>query len=382
MTRAATGRVFARRRGYDVVFYTPRIGQILTAGHFPPGGTETQVLTLAKALARRGVRIAIVVFATGSEMPTQVDGVRITARPPQETGRGIVGKVIEIMRIWRALRSVPSRTIVHMGGGLELGVIAAYARLACRRLVFASASVGDFEDGKTEPNPFYNLVYGFGARLADAVVVQTEEQVELCAAAFGRRAVVVKSLALLADSGNEDPVAFLWVGRLVSYKRPLEYIALARAVPEAKFWMVGVPIFHDDGDRLLAEAVSAEAKSVPNLELLSPRPHTEVQSLMAHAVASVNTSDFEGMPNALLEAWSRGVPALVLSYDPNGVISGYGLGAFAHGSPTELIALARELWQTRHDRDAMSWRCRGYIQEHHAPEIVIEQWLRVISAKS
>ena len=47
---------------------------------------------------------------------------------------------------------------------------------------------------------------------------------------------------------------------------------------------------------------------------------------MCRAVAAVNTSEFEGMPNVLLEAWSRGVPALVLHYDPGGVVRAHRLG--------------------------------------------------------
>ena len=75
---------------------------------------------------------------------------------------------------------------------------------------------------------------------------------------------------------------------------------------------------------------------------------------MSRAVASVNTADFEGMPNVLLEGWSRGVPALVLRHDPGGVISAYGLGAFAHGSREGLVSLAREQWRTRHAREELS----------------------------
>jgi glycosyltransferase involved in cell wall biosynthesis len=311
-----------------------------------------------------------------------VCGVTVSVRPPHVSGRGLWGKFTETLRIWRSLWTAPSETIVQRAAGLELGVIAVYARLARRRLVFATANLSDFEHHKLERNRLYLFLYRLGVRLADVIVVQTQEQVERCEAVFGRRPVLIKSIAPLAEPQIEEPVAFLWVGRLVSYKRPLEYIALARALPEARFWMIGVPIPHLDGDELVAQAVMAECDAVPNLELLPPRPHRSLQRLMKRAVASVNTSDFEGMPNVLLEAWSRGVPALVLSHDPDGVVSRCGLGGFANGSAEELARHARELWVTRGDRSELAQRCQAYVREHHAPDVIAQRWLDVLAIRT
>lgn len=369
-----------RRPRYDVVFYTPWVGRLLSSTRsVPPGGAETQVLMLAKGLARDGLRVAIVAYGRASEFPRVVDGVTIVPRPEYETGRRLIGKLAETFHIWRALWNAPSRTIVNRGAGVQLGLIGIYARLFGTRLVFASANVVDFDYGKITSKRRDILLYRLGVRLADAIVVQTEEQVGMCQAAFGRRPVLIKSIEPLAQPQDLVPAAFLWVGRLVSYKRPLEYIELARAVPEAMFWMVGVPISHHDEDQRVAAAAMERAASVPNLEVLPPMPHAELGALMARAVASVNTADFEGMPNVLLEAWARGVPALVLTHDPDGVVTQEGLGGFAEGSPTRLVELAREQWGTRGDRSALAERCQAYIKTHHAPERIAAEWRLVLA---
>ena len=364
---------------YDVVFYAPLIASIV-ATHGPPqgGGAGTQVLLLAAALAQRGARVAIITYGSATELPLVVDGVDIHARPHPRRGCGLVGKIRETVLIWRSLWAAPSKTIVFRCAGVDLGLIAFYARLARRRLVFASANIIDFDLGEFEPNRLYRLIYEIGARLADSIVVQTEEQVQLCQASFRRRPVLIKSITPPTSPERGKPEAFLWVGRLVSYKRPLEYVALARALPDAKFWMVGVPTPHQESDRLLAREVLEQARSLPNLELMSPRPHKELQALMARAVASVNTAEFEGMPNTLLEAWSMGVPALVLSYDPDGVVRNHDLGLFADGSRERFAALAWELWLTRNNGAGISQRCRTYIRTHHSPEIVANQWLGIV----
>ena len=367
-----------RRRHHDVVFHTPWVGSMLSHGNtLPPGGAEVQVLMLAKALARCGLRVAIIAFGRRGELPGEVDGVAIVRRTPWGRGK-VIRKFLEPFKIWWSLWRAPSATVVHRTAGIELGFVGLYTTVARRRFVFSTANVVDFGFRELMPNGLYQLVYELGVRFANAIVVQTEEQQELCEATFGRHSFLIKSLAELKAPQDGIPEAFLWIARLVEYKRPLDYIALADAVPEARFWMVGVPASGESGKRLL-EVVTTAAAHVPNLELLSPRRHDEIEELMARAVASVNTADYEGMPNVLLEAWSRGVPALVLKHDPGGVVMRHNLGGFANDSPDAMVQLARELWATRAKREAVAQRCRAYVAEHHAPEVVAQQWLDVVS---
>jgi glycosyltransferase involved in cell wall biosynthesis len=382
VTRSRWGRQshVARTRSLDVVFYTPFIGLMLSRGpSLPPGGAETQILMIAKGLVRRGLRVGIIVFGRPEDLPRAVDGVRIVPRPPF-IKRRLIGKFIEMFVIWRVLWRTPSKVIVFRGVGLQLMLLGVFARVFGRRLVFSSANIVDFDCRLLLAKHRDARMYEIGVRLAHAIVVQTEEQIGMCRHAFGRSPALIKSLKPLAEPVASDPEAFLWVGRLVSYKRPLDYLELARSVPEARFWMVGVPPI-EAKERRLAEVVVARASELPNLQLLAPRSQPEIEELMSRAVAAVNTAEFEGMPNVLLEAWTKGVPALVFSHDPGGVVSMYGLGEFAHGSKKLLAELARKQWILRDnpaERIAVARRCREYIEQNHAPEVVLDQWLEIL----
>lgn len=370
-----------RREYHDVAFYVPFIGDLLSSRTpSPPGGAETQILMLSQALARRGLRVAVVAYGEMADLPEWVEGVRIVARPPYNWSKGIAGKATEAARIWQTLWRVRSRTVVYRCASLELGLVGLYTALSRQTLVFSTANVADFfEFNKLTPKRRHRFLYHLGVRLADEIVVQTEEQIPLCEAAFHRHPYLIKSLSPLAEPTYVEPEAFLWAGRLVSYKQPLAYVELARAVPEARFRMVGVPP-QDEGKRSLVREVAAAALDVPNLELLPPRPQAEIGTLMARAVASVNTALWEGMPNVLLEAWSRGVPALVLEHDPGDVVTRHQLGGFAGGSPERLAQLARELWHTRHDRSELAKRCRDYVATHHEPDAIARRWVALLAS--
>jgi glycosyltransferase involved in cell wall biosynthesis len=377
---SSTAKARWRRERHDVVFYTPFIGNIFSSRSLsPPGGAETQILVLSKALAGRGLRVAIIAYGDQADLPEQVDGVRILARPRYRQGdKRIIHKALEALRIWTALWRAPSHTVVYRCASLELGLVALYTTFSRRRFLFSIANVVDFQFNQVARKDWHVLLYRLGVRLADAIVVQTEEQVPMCEATFRRRPHLIKSLSPPVGITGEEPEAFLWVGRLVRYKQPLAYVELARAVPEAHFRMVGV-LPHDDREHSLAAEVATAAEEVPNLELLPPRSHAALGQLMAHAVASVNTGLWEGMPNVLLEAWCRGVPALVLEHDPGGVVNTYGLGGFAGGSRIRFAELARGQWSSRHDRSEVAQRCRAYVAAHHAPDAIATQWAGLLA---
>jgi glycosyltransferase involved in cell wall biosynthesis len=175
---------------------------------------------------------------------------------------------------------------------------------------------------------------------------------------------------------SADPEVFLWAARLAPYKHPELYVELARAVPEARFRMVCVPTSESEHAEL--GRIRESALALPNLELLQARPRRELLELISSAVAVVNTADFEGMANVLLEAWAQGVPALVLTHDPDGVIAREGLGAFADGSFDRLAELARELWEHRGDQSQLAARCRAYVAREHSEDAVVDRWLEVL----
>jgi glycosyltransferase involved in cell wall biosynthesis len=154
--------------------------------------------------------------------------------------------------------------------------------------------------------------------------------------------------------------------------RPEAFVDLARAVPEARFWMVAFASGGSGGE--LLDQAERDAARLPNLELLEPRPRHELGQLIARAVAVVNTADYEGMPNVFLEGWARGVPALALSHDPDGVIVRHRLGAFADGSSALLADQARRLWTERQDQAAVAMRCRAYVADQHDIEAATDRW--------
>jgi glycosyltransferase involved in cell wall biosynthesis len=370
----------ARRQAYDVVFYpptlTPRPG---TGFESTIGGAQTQVVLRAQALASRGVRACIMVPAVENEPLPSVDGVDIVSRPESRAHQRLVGKFRELARIRRALGRIDAPVVVADSRGSSVGLVALAARLLRRRFIYSSASLVDFDFARSRLRPRDLALYRLGLRLASEIVVQTAEQEASCRQNLGRSPVVIGYIGEAVPEPRPNPsTAFLWIGRVVPVKQPLVYVELARSLPEARFWMIAVPQQGQGRERFMAELERA-AISVPNLELLGPRPRPEVLTLIERAIAVVSTSEYEGMPNVFLEAWARGVPVLALAHDPDGVIERHGIGEVAHGSPEALAAGARRLWTDRANRAGLAFRCRQYMEDAHSEGVVAADWARVLA---
>jgi glycosyltransferase involved in cell wall biosynthesis len=364
----------------DIAIYTT---SAFTAGTYDrargrdDGGAERQMTLLARALAERGLRVAHIVYPPRDPIELSYP-LELVPRGAYAGNRPIIGRFLEILTIWRALRTAHARVVIVRTASPVVGIAALYCKLSRSRLIFSSSNVSDF----TMERMFGRVgrgLYRLGVRGADAVVVQSDEQAALAKEAFGslRRVRRIPSFAEPAPATDHRPDrdAFLWFGRLVSYKQPMRYVALARTVSEARFIMI--PVITEAGPPEVAELRTA-ADSVPNLDLVDPLPHAELAALIESAVAIVNTSALEGMPNAFLEAWAHGIPVLTLQFDPDDLVEREGLGISAQGSWDRFVEGARELWEGRNGHEELARRVQAYVGKTHSMDTVGAHWSELI----
>jgi glycosyltransferase involved in cell wall biosynthesis len=339
------------------------------------GGAELQMTLLAEGLTERGIRVALIVHPVRGGQGAS-SGPELVERAAYAGGSPVTGKLAEVRHIWRALSAADARAYLFRGSGPQLMVGAAFSGLHRRKLVFSAANDLDFDFERPDRSRFSLTAYRAALRRADRVIVQREQQLQLAEAAGVGPLTMIPSIAEPAEPSGAKPEAFLWIGRLVDYKRPLEYVTLAESLPEVPFRMV---YFASDETRpgLVAELDEA-GERLDNLDLLGELPRGEVLDLIGRAAALVSTSQAEGMPNVFLEAWSRAVPVISLDYDPDGKIASLGLGSVAGGSAGRMRDAAASLWDDGSLRAELGERGREYVRSVHSPEAVADRWATVI----
>jgi glycosyltransferase involved in cell wall biosynthesis len=115
--------------------------------------------------------------------------------------------------------------------------------------------------------------------------------------------------------GLEPGRYVLTVGRLVPEKRQLD---LLRAFAEAKppGWKLAI-VGRIDHENEYAERLASEADATENVVMAGFRSGEDLRQLYAHAGLFVLSSSHEGLPIALLEALSYGLPVLVSDIPAN-----------------------------------------------------------------
>ena len=166
---------------------------------------------------------------------------------------------------------------------------------------------------------------------------------------YGRDAEVIHPPVDLADIaiGEKDPELFLWVHRLVPYKRPLEVAEAFRGLPY-RLLMVGVGPVEEELRRALP----------PNVELRGWLSREELVELYGRAAGFVHVGE-EDFGITMVEALAAGTPVIALGRggaldivrpDVDGVL-------VERAEPSE-IRTAVEL-VARGDWDAASLRARA-----------------------
>jgi glycosyltransferase involved in cell wall biosynthesis len=364
---------------HDVAIYSPFASSYYDRGAPQGGGAEIQMTVLARELAKRGWRTAHIVFPVADPLELESPAPTVFSREPYYGSGPGLHRFKEAAAIWRALRAVDARVYVVRASAVYVAAVAEFCRLHRRGMVFSAANDFDLLREPVHEARVKHAIYLHGLRRADAVVVQSARQLELAGDVLreGQRLELIPSFSEAVAPGAPDPRAFLWVSRITPHKQPLEFLRLARELPQARFTMVAAEGI--DTDRALLGQIRQQAAELDNVELVGPLRREEVLARIEGAVAIVSTSVWEGMPNVFLESWGREVPALSLAFDPDGLIAKRRLGIAAGGSWEAFLAGASTLWSSPQTRFELGANARRYVEERHSPAAVCAAWERVLN---
>jgi glycosyltransferase involved in cell wall biosynthesis len=165
---------------------------------------------------------------------------------------------------------------------------------------------------------------------------------------YGREAVIVPPPVAVRDFPRDvprDPERFLWVHRLVPYKRPLEVAEAFRDLPQLRLTMVGVGPLE----------ARLRASLPPNVELLGWVARERLAELFAGAGGFIHVGE-EDFGISMVEALAAGAP--VLGADAGGARDIVrperdGMLIADPGDPAQIRAGVRELADRDWDAQAL-----------------------------
>ncbi len=348
------------------------------------GGAERQQYLITQQLHDDGFPISVLTLDyDDSTSPELVDGIEVWKEIPDL--RGTLKAPAKAARLLHALWKVDADLYYVRGNDFLCIITALYCRLANSKFVYAVANDSNIEpEHLRDRNSVFTKLYRSSIASADTVTVLTPHQKDVLSRSHNIDSTVVPCGYDLPPEdellSHENRKFVLWVGRLdQDQKKPERYLRLAENNPEVPFVMIGPPD-NDDEDRSYFNTISKKAESIDNLEFIEFVPPDEIHEYFREASLLVNTSDYEGFGNVLLEAWRYATPVVTLKYTLHGVINEQNVGIQANNF-NDLIQIVRELHIDPRKRSTMGSNGRQLVKETYSIGAVIDQYRQIFTDK-
>jgi GalNAc-alpha-(1->4)-GalNAc-alpha-(1->3)-diNAcBac-PP-undecaprenol alpha-1,4-N-acetyl-D-galactosaminyltransferase len=340
------------------------------------GGAQGVVAKLAAHWVAQGLSVAVVTQESSEKdfFKVSPEVTRIVAGGLGSFG-GVAASVFR--NIWRlfllrrALKQADADVVfVFVGRTIIQTILASrglrYRIIACERNDPAIQSLGRFWDWLRP------LVY----RRADIVTANSQGAINHLATYVPRPKLrLVRNPVRLYErvSGQKREPAFVVVGRLVAQKGHESilraFASVASRLPDWRLWVIG------QGKREVDLKVLSEELGISEfVDWYGLVPQPEPYYLRASVF--VSASSYEGMPNAMLEAMSAGLPVIVSDASPGPLemVHDQESGVVVpHGSGSRLSEAMFELANDAMLRDSLGSAGRAIVEEF-SEERVFEVW--------
>ncbi len=342
------------------------------------GGEEIQLPLIAKALARRGHNVMLVVGDYGQPDGAEYSGVKTLKAFREGAGFPIIRFVYpRWTKLWGALARADAQVYYVSCAGMEVGLMSLFCRKHGRGLVYRAASDSDCDPAKLLVRYWRDRkLYEYGLRHAHAVLVQSEFQLQLMFRNYGvdsqpARMLVDQPGGRIGDAHKD--IDLLWVANLRHVKRPDRVLELAASLPQFKIHVAGGPF---PGEQSLYSQIYDASRKLPNITFHGQVAYRDIGALFDRARVFINTSELEGFPNTFLQAWIRGVP-VVATFDPDGILAREELGMRVIDIPEMVEAVSRILGEPGLI-ETLRKRCLQYMAAHYDEDDLLHPYLRAM----
>lgn len=339
------------------------------------GGAERQIIMLANALSNYGHEVYMVITGGNDCRYPIADTVKCVDIT------GCEGKSFSIVRRFFALKSAlesikPEISIHYNFQSAYFAVV--MPQKAKGRIIYSER--GDPYDD--EYSGLLGLIRKYAIKRIDGFVFQTEGARDFFDESIRKRSTVIHNPLSISPTIQENHIArdkrIVSVGRLHPQKNQRLLIeAFAKIASDFKEYTL--EIYGDGPLKDELEKLIDEKGLIGQVRLLNARK--DIFSAIRNASMFVLSSDFEGMPNALMEAMALGMPCISTDCRPGGARALINSGENGIIVPCgDSVALAAKMsFLLNNPETANQYGEKAtHIVESHTPDAIFKQWEQYI----
>lgn len=344
-------------------------------GHMGYGGAERVISLLANDYAERGWETDIVMLLS-DDVAQNIDP-RVRLVDLSMGGGSYLKRAPKWLgSIRNYLKKEKPDCVVSFIGRINALVLT--AALGMKLPIIVSERNDPRHDGRGKGMLAYcNAIY----KQAKAVVFQTKAEQECFDAGVKARGVIIPNPVSIEGAVRQETDGFtvITAGRLAqqkNHKMLMDAMALVHSqLPEARCVIYGEGELRQELESYVQEKGMAEFVSLPG--------HSrDIHQKVASASAFVLTSEYEGLPNALIEAMMLGVPSITTDYPGADEVVEDGVSGFLVPRG-DARALAEKLLELANREDTVKNLSRGSMAaaQRYNLENVLGLWQETIEEK-
>lgn len=332
--------------------FNPNIGGI-------HGGSEVQLYTISKALAKKQHEISFIVGDFGQSKKEIYNDIKvIKSFNPKGKGSSLFQKGLQALRYLSLLIKENPDVCITSSANSIVGVVGLYCKIFRKKHIHRTANIIDVNKGWIKKNKILGRIYKFGLESASVVVCQTNEQKKLLKKNHDIEATLFRNVFdFKGNKKKEKKNYILWVGRANRVKRAEMFLKLAKKNPDLDFVM----IFNCQDENYFKE-IREEAMKITNLIFIDKVPFHKIQTYFDEAKVFVSTSLYEGFANTFIQSGIGKTPILSLHSNPDNFLNEYKCGCFANGSEKMLNHYLREFVTDNEAYDKFSQNIYNYVR--------------------
>lgn len=266
------------------------------------GGAQRVVWTLAQCMNRSGIEPVVVAIAHSTENYDLPEGVKVI-RLNQTSNRQALSTVMKMRKV---IAGEKPSVVISMGITTCLFTVPALVGMGVAHIISERNDPKNF-DGRTWVRDVSRAMM----RQGDGFVFQTEEARDFYPEEIRMRGCVIPNPIMAANLPEAVPQAgskvLVTMGRLSQQKNHRllidAFVCMHKTHPEHKLQIYGF------GELQEQTAAYIREKGLQDCVFLMGA-HNDVLQRIQSAEAFILSSDFEGMPNALMEAMAMGLPCI------------------------------------------------------------------------
>ena len=269
------------------------------------GGAERVMISLANEFARNGVEVTILTFIGDSCVYRADKNVSVVFAEKLCGGKGVSKKIKMTAALRTFIKEIDPDAVIAFQFDLNVISVLASAGMRCPLIVSERN-----DPARTPGNRLFRLIRGLTYPFADGFVFQTEQAKSYFSQKIQRRAAVICN-PLRDDLPESDRTrcekTIVSTGRLVRQKNHgmliESFSRIHNEFPEYRLIIYGEGPLRDE---LLEKAESLGVSDSVSL----PGTFSDIDRRVSEASLFVLSSDYEGIPNVLMEAMAMGVPCI------------------------------------------------------------------------